>query len=262
MSIVVITADELRHKYFVNELAKKIDIGGVISETKIDYVKNESGSAEASIISEYFKERDEKESEYFNKEKNSKLLLSDSKVLKVKYNEASNEKVLNWVLKLEPALIVVYGASIIKDPLISKYDGRIINLHLGLSPYYKGSGTNFWPLVNKEPEYVGATAHILTADIDAGPILKQVRPNIALSDQTPHDLGCKTIISSVDMIAYCVKAFSNIKREKQGHNNRKVYRIKDFTGEAVLKMRENYNNGMIKNLLENPHRFKTVPIIE
>ena len=33
----------------------------------------------------------------------------------------------------------------------------MINVHLGLSPYYKGSATNFWPFVNNELQFLGVT---------------------------------------------------------------------------------------------------------
>ena len=70
-----------------------------------------------------------------------------------------------------PDVVLVFGTGILREPLLSAFDGRIINIHLGLSPYYRGAGTNFWPLVNREPEYVGATIHYLDAGIDTGPIL-------------------------------------------------------------------------------------------
>ena len=39
---------------------------------------------------------------------------------------------------------MVYGTTIIKGDLIRIFEKRIINLHLGLSPYYRGAGTNFF----------------------------------------------------------------------------------------------------------------------
>ena len=75
-----------------------------------------------------------------------------------------------------PDVVLVFGTGILREPLLSAFDGRIINIHLGLSPYYRGAGTNFWPLVNREPEYVGATIHYLDAGIDTGPIISHARP--------------------------------------------------------------------------------------
>ena len=44
-----------------------------------------------------------------------------------------------------------------KGKILKEFRSKIINAHLGLSPYYRGSGTNIFPFVNKEIEYVGVT---------------------------------------------------------------------------------------------------------
>jgi len=46
---------------------------------------------------------------------------------------------------------------------------------LGLSPYYLGSGTNYWPLVNEKPEFVVATFMHIDTDIDTEEIIHQIR---------------------------------------------------------------------------------------
>ena len=48
---------------------------------------------------------------------------------------------------------------------------------MGLSSYYKGSGTNVYALANKEYEKVGATIHTLSEKIDGGKILKEIKFN-------------------------------------------------------------------------------------
>lgn len=82
---------------------------------------------------------------------------------------------------LGPALhsdaYVVFGASFIKGPLCELLvERRAINIHMGTSPYYRGSACNFWALYDDRPEYVGATIHRLTAGLDSGPILFTALP--------------------------------------------------------------------------------------
>ena len=50
---------------------------------------------------------------------------------------------------LEPALaadiIIVFGASYIRDELIDRLiERRAVNIHMGVSPFYRGSSCNFW----------------------------------------------------------------------------------------------------------------------
>lgn len=56
-----------------------------------------------------------------------------------------------------------------------------INLHLGLLPRAAGVAPYFWALRNGEPE-AGLTVHLMIADRDAGPILRQRRLTIEPRD--------------------------------------------------------------------------------
>ena len=96
-----------------------------------------------------------------------------------------------------PDVVLVFGTGLLKRPLLDRFPGRVLNIHLGLSPYYRGAGTNFWPLVNGEPEYCGATIHFLDDGVDTGPIIAHVRPEIRAGDG-PHDIGNKTIVAAAE----------------------------------------------------------------
>lgn len=82
---------------------------------------------------------------------------------------------------LRPALdadaYIIFGASFIKGPLCDFLVGHgAVNLHMGLSPYYRGSACNFWALYDGRPDLVGATIHRLSRGLDSGPILFHAVP--------------------------------------------------------------------------------------
>ena len=90
---------------------------------------------------------------------------------------------LNLLCKsqLESALnsdvYIVFGSSYIKGWLIEFLVGeRALNIHMGLSPFYRGSSCNFWALYDINPHLVGATIHYLSSGLDSGPILYHVKP--------------------------------------------------------------------------------------
>lgn len=72
---------------------------------------------------------------------------------------------------------VVFGASYIRgwlaDVLVAR---KATNIHMGLSPFYRGSSCNFWAMYDDKPGYVGATIHQLSKGLDTGPIIQHVRP--------------------------------------------------------------------------------------
>lgn len=66
------------------------------------------------------------------------------------------------------------GPTIITKPLLEALPKNHINIHLGLSPWYRGSGTMFWPTFNWEPWKTGSTFHRINEHPNAGSILHQV----------------------------------------------------------------------------------------
>ena len=129
---------------------------------------------------------------------------------------------------------------------------RFINLHLGLSPYYRGSGTNFWPFVNKELEYVGSTILHLDPGIDTGDIISHVQPKFEHDDDV-HTIGCKVIEESVTTlikIIEMVKKGKELQRIKQWNvPNSRYYKNNDFNEDILKKYKQNLENGLIANYL-------------
>ena len=124
-----------------------------------------------------------------------------------------------------------YGCSIIQEPLLSVFDGRFVNVHLGLSPYYRGSGTNFWPLVNKEPEFVGATFMHIDSGIDTGEIIHQIRADYFWGD-TPSSIGNRLILKMSATLKDLILNFDNlhVNLPKASTCESKVYKKIDFSG--------------------------------
>lgn len=82
---------------------------------------------------------------------------------------------------LKPALqsdvYVVFGSSFIKGELCDFLVSNIaLNIHMGISPYYRGSSCNFWALYDGRADMVGATIHRLSAGLDSGPMLFHTVP--------------------------------------------------------------------------------------
>lgn len=260
-TLVVLTSNALRHRYVANRLIEKFDVLGVVSEVKRALKRGETVE-ENAIIAQHGRERDEKEKLYFGKE--TRFNLPADRVLNVEYEGANSPEVFKWISNLKPDLIALFGTSIIKDPLLSAYDNKIINMHLGLSPYYRGSATGFWPLVFNEPECVGVTVHLAILKVDAGAILGQVRPNISVNDDS-HDFGYKTIMAGTDLMIRCIRDYfaGKIQPQSQHPGVGKLFKHKDFNAQSVVRMKENFANGMIGDYLKKKsERDRRYPILD
>jgi methionyl-tRNA formyltransferase len=171
---------------------------------------------------------------------------------------------VDWICQQAPDAIMLYGCGIIRRPLLEVFGDRTINLHLGLSPYYRGSATNFWPLVNREPECVGATIHLATARVDAGAVLTQVRPLIEPQDG-PHDIGAKTILAAANLLPEILALYlrQRIRPQRQDLSCGREYKTKDFTAAAVQRMRSHFETGMVEEFLDDrDRRCQRYPIVQ
>ena len=250
MRAIILTSTFLRHQYLINYLTERVHIVGVWQEEKsfqpLSYAENHDDEL---IIKQHFQARDDSERSYFGAHSN--LAISDEVVMRrVGPGKLNDLAEVELMISLNPSVVFVFGTGILRSSIIAPFDGNILNIHLGLSPYYRGSGTNFWPLVNGEPEFVGATIHYLDAGIDTGPILAHARPIIEMDDG-PHDLGNKTIVAAVETIYRAAIAHTShgplegVPQTQRGS----LYQRKDFSADAVKKLYQNFEDGMIENYL-------------
>ena len=91
--------------------------------------------------------------------------------------------------------------------LISAWEGRMLNIHPSLLPLYKGLHTHERALADGATEH-GASVHIVTAELDGGPVVEQARVPILPGD-TPETLAARVL--EVEHPLY-VKALAKLAR--------------------------------------------------
>jgi folate-dependent phosphoribosylglycinamide formyltransferase PurN len=244
---ILLTSTFRRHNFVANRLAEGCELAGVWQEEKSfhpeRYARNDE---EERLIEEHFSRRDASEAQYFEEHASVADALEQRRVAPGGCNDAAE---VETMAALQPDVVFVFGTGILKAQVLSAFAGRMINIHLGLSPYYRGAGTNFWPLVNREPEYVGATIHYLDDGIDRGPILAHARPAIASGDG-PHDLGNKTIVAAVDAALAAARAHvAGRARAVPQWRTGRLYQRKQFNADAVRRLYRNFETGVIDEYL-------------
>lgn len=196
MNIGVLTSVDIRHRYFANRLLARFRVVAVgYEETGYLSATVETdglSTAERHIVAEHFAERSRQENRFFGQAANWIQANDGCAVRRLAPGSLNTDATLTFFESAGVDTVVVFGTNLIKKPLLGRWPLRMINMHLGLSPYYRGTATNFYPLLNDEPEYVGATVHLLDEGIDSGPILRHARPTI-VADDRPHTIGCKAI---------------------------------------------------------------------
>lgn len=246
--LVLITGDGLRHRWVAGRLAAApgVELEGIVRERKRPLPKGATAEEDA-VIASHFAERHDAERRHFRDA--PELADLGAPVLDVEFGRSNDPEVARWVADRGATYLQLFGCSIIREPLLAGFADRTVNIHLGLSPYYRGAATNFWPLVNREPELVGATIHLATLSVDAGPILRQARPEMQ-PDDGAHDVGCRALAAGIDALtdvlpSYAAGAIEPVVQPGGG----RLYKNADFHVGAVLELRENLATGMIEEYL-------------
>jgi len=208
------------------------------------------------IMKRYFENVDNAQSKLFgnsyvnNLKKNIKIL----PILSGDLNKCSIDLLSDF---LKSDAYVVFGSSYIKGELADfLVEQRAINIHAGVSPYYRGTDCNFWALYDDNPHLVGTSIHLLSKGLDSGPMLYHAMSNIKTS---PFDYTMSAIKSAFHSVVKRIKDNSIFKINPIVQDKSKEIRYSrknEFNEEIAkeyFKKEVNLNNKKFDNsLLKEP----------
>lgn len=250
MRIVILTGDEMRHQYFRNKLtlANGIEVLTSYCEGVEKSLANQiNNNPNASNIEKlHIAARTQSETDYFAQSLSS--MGEQSNACKIAKGAINDANIVREILDLNPDLLICYGSSLIKSEFLQKFEGKFLNVHLGLSPYYRGAGTNIWPLINGEPDMVGATFMYIDEGIDTGCIIHQIRADVFLGD-SPHSIGNRLISKMTQTYIDLILGFDKLTQERQPKSDGKLYLQKHFDESACRKLYNQFSGQMIEDYI-------------
>ena len=104
-------------------------------------------------------------------------------------------------------LVVLAGYMRIIDPhVVEAWQGRVINIHPSLLPKYRGLHTHRRALAAGDAEH-GASVHYVTAELDGGPLIAQVRIDVR-ADDNEETLAARLLLQEHRLLDACVAAIA------------------------------------------------------
>lgn len=190
MKICVFTCNQPRHLSLLEKLSKVADKVYAIQESKTVFPgKVKDFYNNSSIMNNYFEYVNDAEQQLFGE---IDFLPSNVYQLVIKNGDASYLSLKQLKKILDADIYITFGASYLKGEIADfLIERRAINIHMGISPYYRGTSCNFWALYDNHPELVGATIHLLGRGLDSGDILYHALPKAERID--PFLLGMKAV---------------------------------------------------------------------
>ena len=194
MTVTVFTRDSARHIALVNKLATITSAVHAIIESSPPLV---NAPPKSPVMTEYFSRVQQAEDHIFGSCITLDSRVNTQLIATGQLNQLTPQQLH---AALETDYVVVFGSSYIKgwlaDALIEK---NAINLHMGISPQYRGSACNFWALFDNNPQFVGATIHRLAKSLDTGSVIQHVRPEF--TGQSLFHFSMQAVATGHDALA-------------------------------------------------------------
>lgn len=91
----------------------------------------------------------------------------------VRISSINDRSFIDFIKNENPDLIVVNGTRILSKNLLQSITCPIVNVHVGITPQYRGVHGGFWAIKEGNTALFGVTLHYVDSGIDTGPIIAQ-----------------------------------------------------------------------------------------
>jgi len=243
--ILWLGGNQPRHLYYANKIADTFPMVGGIMQLRGDSIKEPEGLSpiDSANWRQHFEERKDAEIKYFGKQEppDIPLLTLDKATL-------NDDDAVKFVKDLKPDMAIIFGTGMIREPLLSALPEKTINLHLGLSPRYRGAATLFWPFYFMEPNWAGTTFHFIQHSPDAGDIIHQVVPELEKGDGI-HDVACKAVLKSTKeaLALFKMDKWELFKQKPEAGKN---FLESDFQPKHLRVIYQTFNNDLVDQYLD------------
>lgn len=276
MKVMLLLSNELKQRYVIRELMKTHEVCCAIIEDRYTAVSRIKSFLTANsynffkiiknIVVKFkikrYETRDAKIISSFFYEGGKPIELDNN--VKIYYvADVNDQRVIDMIGECVPDIIAVFGTSMLREPFLRNVKQRIINVHTGLSPYYRGGQAAFWALYNREPEYIGVTVHYISKGIDSGDIIIQGRPDINSADNLCA-IECKLAITAARLLSKAISLIERNadKRVKQVSKG-KLFLSKMFTLDKRMELEKMMEDGLINNYLAKKEAaLKNIKIVD
>jgi methionyl-tRNA formyltransferase len=236
--VVILTSSAPRHRYFVGAVSSATDAALVLRQDKRP--PRSGPGTDSELLRTHFRRLTEAEDAEFLPR------LKNARDVAMRTADDINDSALPELAKASGAeAVCLFGTAILKSQWLDAFPDRIINLHLGLSPYYRGSATLFWPFVNEELECVGTTIHLAASRVDAGAIIARIKADPRVGD-TYYALTNRLIRRSIDIFPDRMLRYlsGSIEPQPQDLSLSKHFKRADFNETALRQMLSRFDAGI------------------
>lgn len=252
--------------YFVNKINQEHGVSQVIVESpkknKSKHTVSKLLSAAIRILHRLLHRDTTKQEDICNRWFGHVWRDLDESIPLIEVENVNSTIVVDFLKSLQPDLILVHGTSIVRKDVLST-SKLSLNLHWGLSPYYRGTHCTDWALINWDPINIGVTVHKLSNDIDGGDILAQKRANISEND-TLFSINMQLTFLGVELINRVIQRMKDGSKLKFYEQNTEIGFLtyqKQWNFLLTKQIQLIERNNLMREILKSPAREVELPIV-
>lgn len=181
-------------------------------------------------------------------------LIKEKKLYEIKCNSANSEEFKKEILRLNADVILVgTWREKLKKEIIDLPTIASINVHPSLLPKYRGPNPYIQTILHGEKQS-GVTFHLMTAELDKGPVLAQQKIDI-LPMETAKELKAKTVFRARLITCELLKKLNaGIIQQTEQNENEASY-FPNITGDEKMLDFENQTSDEIVNTVRALHPY-------
>ncbi len=262
MSVILLCGNHPRHRFIAESLMN----AGLLSALVVERRENSLPQSPTGIprdlellFHRHFEERKIAESRFFGE---AIKFPSNVPFIEISRHELNSAKVHAFLKVNHTDFLISYGVHVLSEDTLASSQARYKwNLHGGLSPWYRGCITHFWPSYMLEPQMTGFTIHELTSELDNGPIIHQTGVVLVRGDGL-HELACRAVLKLSEELPLLLKyAISDHIETKISNRSGKVWTAKDWRPDHLRLIYHLYENRIVDACLDGSIRGKDPELV-
>ena len=240
MRCLIFTGTHRRHLSMFSEITNAFDDVMIVAmqrEEMIPLPSKELDSHDRENFIRHFENRELTEKKFFGERDFDEF--GTQNIIRVQRDDLHSDLVLQKVKAFNADIAFVFGTGLILGDLLEALPKNKINIHLGLSPWYRGAATLFWPFYMLQPQFAGVTFHQIIPAADAGEIIHQCVPTLEAGD-TIHCVAAKAVVKANSDLKRIIEHYKTEKKF-EGYHQKTTGRLwlnKDF---KAHHLRVNYD---------------------
>lgn len=264
MNVILMTGSHPRHLYIAKQLYDNNMLTGLVIEKREEI----SPLPDAGLLDldrenfiRHFRERKNAEDANFGRIDESYFI--NIPILHVSHEELNSEITKKWLASLKGQIVLTYGIHKLYNQMLNDLPNYAWNIHGGLSPWFRGNATLFWPFYFLKPNWAGMTIHNLTSKIDGGDIIHHSVPMLEPGDGI-HDVACKAVkqvAKDIIMLLQILHEGGTIQTTPQKSSG-KLFTSADWLPQHLRLIYNTFDNDIVDRYLNGDLGYTEPPLIK